>query len=250
MKTIDVVLARPQIPENVGFAARSMKAFGVGRLVLVAPAFPWSGESPAYKTASGASDVLDEAVLAGSLEDAVGEHQTVVGFSRRGHDFSRPLMDLVSWCDALHQAREADRTRRVALVFGPEDYGLSTADKRLCQVLVDIPTAVETLSLNLAHAVTVVLYEISRTTVAVPAEQTATDAACTHAEIQRVIERLVGILDRTAFFKTGRRERQTETLRNIVFRLGLTGREYGAVMGLLAALDPSERTPPSQGDGP
>lgn len=242
MKTFDVVLVRPQNPENVGFAARSVKAFGAGTLVLVEPAFPWSQESPAYRTASGAAEVLDQAVLATSLAEAVCEHQVVVGFSRRGHDFSRPRLDLVSWCDAQRETVDADPARRVALVFGQEDFGLSTADKRLCQVLVEIPTAVETLSLNLAHAVTVVLYEIGRTAVSVPAEQTATDTVCTHAEVQRVVERLVGILDGTAFFKAGRREKQTETLRNIVFRLGLTGREYGVVMGLLATLDPSKRT--------
>ncbi len=232
--TIEIVLSHPQIPENTGFVARSMKAFGFRELTLVAPEFEWGPQSPAYKTASGAAAILDGARVCESVEEAVAACHHVVGFSRRTHDFDRPRFELVSWAETV------DSSRRTALVFGAEDFGLFNAEKQLCHSLVTIPMQEETLSLNLAHAVTVVLYELTRTQQ--PASPNTGPVPASHADVQRAVERLTSILSETNFFKAGRRDRQIETIRNLVQRLSLTSDEYHTVMGLLGAFQRNKKT--------
>lgn len=237
---VDIILVRPQNPQNAGFVARSIEAFGSRNLTLVSPEFPWNPSSPAYQTASGAHGVLDNARVCGTLDQAIAKAHHAAGFSRRTHDFDRPHLNLIDWAATL------DTGKKTALVFGPEDFGLSNADKHLCHTLVAIPMREETLSLNLAHAVTVVLYELTRHRIETPPTHGPTPA--THAELQQVLKRLTNILDRTNFFKSGRRDRQIETIRNLIHRLNLTTNEYATIMGLLNALHPPDTPPNSDKD--
>lgn len=237
---IRIVLVRPQIPENIGFIARSMKAFGFSRLVLVAPECAWNGESPAYKTASGSRDLLDAAEIVPALAKAVEDTQYVAGFSRRQSQVERPRIELMPWCEKL----AADpHTHSIALVFGPENFGLSSQDKRCCDVLVEIPLARASLSLNLAHAVTVVLYELSRCGFQSTrgkhdrAPISEVSSLVSFRDRRRVLERLIELLDGTNFFKSGRRERQIETMHELLDRLSLQEDEYHFVMGMLTALE-------------
>ncbi len=230
---VDIVLVRPAIPENVGFTARSMKAYGVKSLVLVSPDFDWNPDSPAYKTACGSADVLSSARVEDSLENAIARSHRVIGFSRRKHDFDRPHINITSWAEELISN---DASKKISLVFGPEDFGLSNEDKHNCDLLVNIPLHETTMSLNLAQAVTVVLYELSRHYSNLTCSTKSPEAFAAHADIQRVIVRLTRLLDGTSFFKQGRRDRQIETLRNMVQRVQLTASEYDVVMGVLTVL--------------
>lgn len=232
-----VILVRPRVPENVGAAARSMKAFGFDNLILVNPGFLWDERGAAYKTACGAGDIIEQARMYPSLEECLAEYHRVAGFSRRGYAFPRAQWDLPEW---TAQLRDDPLPRKTALVFGPEDYGLSNAERNLCHELIRIPTRVETLSLNLAQAVTVVLYELSKASlipsVSSPSPLSLKDTPATHADLERVLQNVVEILDSTPFFKSGRREQQVETLRFLVQRLALTSAEYETAMGILQAL--------------
>lgn len=238
-RDIRIVLVRPQIPENVGFIARTMNAFGLSRLLLVSPEFEWSVRSPAYKTASGSHDILDVVQITPSLVKAVGDSHTVVGFSRRQSQVERPRIELIPWAEGL--AAEPQR-QTVSLVFGPENFGLNSQDKRCCDVLVEVPLANPSLSLNLAHAVTVVLYELSRKPYQIERErgvnacETGANPLVSFNERQHVLDRLIDLLDGTNFFKPGRRERQLETMHELLERFGLHEDEYHYVMGLLTAL--------------
>lgn len=241
LKNIDVVLVRCQIPENAGFAARSLKAFGFGCLILVNPEFDFHPGSPAYKTASGATDVLDCVKIYATLNEAVAKHHRVIGFSRRPYQYARPRMDLSSWVESTPEYGQEDK---IALIFGPEDFGLSNEERKLCQALIHIPVSVETLSLNLAHAITVVLYELTRNfnthsefpSKIVQTEDTSTEHRINHEDSQRILDLIVTLLDLTTFFKEGRREQQTEIIRSLLFRLDLTKAEYHTAMGFIRAL--------------
>lgn len=232
--TFDIILVRPAIPENVGSIARAMKTFGFDRLSLANPSFVWDPDGPAWKTACGAREILTSARVFGDLESAVASCHRVIGFSRREHDFDRPRLDLASWVDEL---RSTPALQNIALVFGPEDFGLSNADKRYCSLLVNIPTHAETLSLNLAQAATIVLYDISRRELCDFVSPPPREEFATQEDIQRMLARLMDMLDETNYFKAGRRERQIETLRNLIFRLHLNAPEYNAMMGVLNALE-------------
>lgn len=228
-----IVLVRPSVPENVGFTARAMKAFGFEKLMITSPAFEWDPEEPACKTACGAQEILGKAELVDLLEKAVASCHRVVGFSRRKHDFARPHDDITSWSQSFLKQNASEKT---ALVFGPENFGLSNEDKRCCERLVQIPLCSPALSLNLAQSVTVVLYEITRAGRCIAEKKESAADMAAHSDVQRIVSRLTGMLEDAHFFKEGRKERQIEIIRNLIYRCRLNLNEYDTVMGILTAL--------------
>jgi tRNA/rRNA methyltransferase len=144
-----IVLVRPKEPANIGAAARAMKNFGLHELLLVAPQRPVGRH--AYALASHAGDVLEAAMTCNTLEEALRGRKLVLGTT------ARPRADAAR----VYTPREAASTfpsEGTAILFGPEDFGLSNEDLRHCQGYIRIPTA-EYASLNLAQAVQLVAYE-------------------------------------------------------------------------------------------
>ncbi len=230
---VDVVLVRPQAPANIGFIARSCKAFGCGGIRVVHPNANDLLTSEAYRTASGAQEVLESILSFPKIGDAVNEHHLVVGFSRRKHEFERPLFDLREWVESRF-----DCYQKIALLFGAEDFGLSNEEKHFCDVVVNIPAECETLSLNLSHAVTVVLYELFQQSKGMlNKDKVEHSQRVTHNERERLLQKLIAMLDDSTFFKEGRRTNQVEILRNLIGKMQLQQQEYHTLMGVLNALE-------------
>ena len=88
LSRIRIVLSHPSHPGNIGAAARAMKTMGVRQLYLVNPRrFP---HEEAVARAAGADDVLNHAVVCGSLEDALKDAVMVAGFTARRRELSAP----------------------------------------------------------------------------------------------------------------------------------------------------------------
>lgn len=157
MDNIRIVLVNTTHPGNIGAAARAMKTMGLRRLYLVNPAqFP-SAEATAR--ASGADDLLAEATVCESLTEAIAGCTLVLGTSAR----QRSLAWLeLSVENAAAKASGEAVNRQVALLFGRERYGLTNDELKTCHYLVYIPTHDAYPSLNLAQAVQVAAYELSR----------------------------------------------------------------------------------------
>jgi TrmH family RNA methyltransferase len=151
---VRIVLVRPRRGGNVGSAARVMKNFGLAELVLVAPRTR-VGAVGAHM-AVHANDVLGARRTVPDLATAVGDCVLVVGTA--GRDFAH--LRALEPRDAAREIVAAAVRGPVALVFGPEDHGLSNADLGRCQRLVRIPTADAYGSLNLAQAIAVCAYEL------------------------------------------------------------------------------------------
>lgn len=149
-------LVKTTHPGNIGATARAMKTMGLRRLYLVAPArFP---DYEVRARAAGAADVLDEAVVTGSLEEALEGCELVLGTTARERKIEWPTIT------PEHAARllleQAAAGRRAAVVYGTERSGLSNTDVELCHHLIRIPTAGEYASLNLGAAAQIIAYEI------------------------------------------------------------------------------------------
>ncbi len=152
-----VVLVRPQIPENVGAAARALKNMGLGRLVVVRPKV-WSLERMlTLAVRTGREAILSEVALFTDLGEALEPYEWVVGATARWGRFRRPAGPPRS---VLSEAAGLLPRNNVALVFGPEDNGLTTDELKLCHRLVYIPAAPKASSLNLAQAVMILAYEL------------------------------------------------------------------------------------------
>lgn len=160
---VSVVLICTSHSGNIGAVARAMKNMGLYRLILVSPNdFP---SEQAYSRSSGAEDVLKQARVVESLDQAIGESQIVIGASARTRKMNWPLITphecakiICSQLDSNQQA--SDQGANVALLFGREASGLTNEELQRCNYHVNIPANEEYSSLNLAMAVQVICYEI------------------------------------------------------------------------------------------
>ncbi|MCI4365967.1 MAG: RNA methyltransferase, partial [Thermoplasmata archaeon] len=156
---LDIVLVRPKEDGNVGAVARIGRNFGAERLVLVASRARVGPE--ARRRAMFGLPLLKSAVRARTLEEGVAEADLVVGTtdmsSGRSNTYLRRSVSPERLGEALRSL-----SGRVALVFGPEDNGLSRSELARCDLLVHIPARREFPTLNLSHAVAVVLYATHR----------------------------------------------------------------------------------------
>ncbi|WP_268238803.1 RNA methyltransferase [Deinococcus aquiradiocola] len=146
-----MVLVSPKTPGNMGATARAMLNMGASDLRLVAPRGDHL-DSGAVAMAVHAEAVLRGARLYDTLAEALADRDLCIGTTARNR------ADLP---DPVHPATLRPLVRQAhapALVFGPEESGLSNEDLELCQASVRIPTS-DYASLNLAQAVLLVCYE-------------------------------------------------------------------------------------------
>lgn len=151
-----VVLVEPAGPLNVGSVARLCANFGIGQLRLVAPRCNPLGEESRRMAVHGGK-LLEAAMTFGTLADAVADCRRVVATSGR----SEPEPGTVVPADAgLAWLLAAETEAPAALVFGREDRGLSNDELLLAGRVVRIGTGSDYPSLNLSHAVAVLLHEL------------------------------------------------------------------------------------------
>ena len=156
---IDVVLVRPKEDGNVGAVARVARNFGAERLVLVAPR---ARIGPvARRRSMGGLPILRSAVRVASFERATEAADLVVGTTDLSTGRSTAFLRRSVGPERLGQMLRTVEGR-VALVFGPEDNGLSRSELARCDLLVHIPARREFPTLNLSHAAGIVLYEVHR----------------------------------------------------------------------------------------
>ncbi|HIK18301.1 MAG TPA: RNA methyltransferase [Leptolyngbyaceae cyanobacterium M33_DOE_097] len=157
LSQLTIVLVEPAGARNVGMIARVMKNFGLRKLVLVKPhCDPHSEE--AQHMAVHAGDVLAAATIAPSLPEALTGCQRAIATTARPRSLSTPLenpREALPWL-----INEPATQIASALIFGPEDRGLSNDELNYAQRFVGIPSDDAYPSLNLAQAVGVCCYEL------------------------------------------------------------------------------------------
>ncbi|HVF64174.1 MAG TPA: RNA methyltransferase [Casimicrobiaceae bacterium] len=232
LSRIRVVLVNTTHPGNIGASARAMFTMGIERLVLVAPhRFP-GGEATAR--ASGATHVLEEAVVVASLDEALEDASLTIGFSARRREFAGQVMNVR---DAATRVVQAAATSDVALVFGTEMSGLSNDELARCGVVATIPCNPAYSSLNLAAAVQVAVYEVF---VAIAGQSVWTAprfAAATHDEIEGLHAHAARTLAALDFLDRRMPRRLMPRLRRLFARSGLEREEVNILRGILARVD-------------
>jgi tRNA/rRNA methyltransferase len=231
LPNIRVVLVRPLGSANVGSAARAMKNMGVGELTLVQPAVRRYAAAEAM--AVHARDLVRRARVVQNLAAAVADCALVVGTTCRGGPY-RAAAEAVETLAPTILAAAAHGP--VALVFGPEDHGLSNDDLRHCQRLVTIDTSAQYASLNLAQAVLLVCYDLRR--VARGAAATARVAAPARAgAVQRMYEHLQRALLRIGFLHPQNPEHLMFALRRLFGRARLDEQEVRILLGIARQIE-------------
>lgn len=155
LKNVRIVLVNTSDCRNIGSAARAMKTMGLSQLTLVAPVEMPNGQAQAL--AAGATDVLANAKVVSTMQEAVNDCGLVVGTSARSRTLPWPMLNPRECGKKLVEELE---NFPVALVFGRESSGLTNEELQLCHFHVQIPANPEYSSLNLAMAVQTLSYEI------------------------------------------------------------------------------------------
>ena len=155
LNTVKVVLVGTTHPGNIGASARAIKNMGIFNLALVKPKeFP--SDIAIYRS-KAAKDILENAEIYESLEDAIAGCKLIVGTSARARSVPWPVFNPR---DAAEEMRKISKQGNVAIVFGREDRGLTNDELGLCNFHVHIPSDPKYSSLNLSQAVQILAYEI------------------------------------------------------------------------------------------
>lgn len=227
---VRIVLSCPSHPGNIGAAARAMKTMGLSQLYLVNPkSFP---HAQADAMAAGALDVLAQARVCESLEQALEGTVLAAALSARKRDISAPVISLR---EGVQELVSLAATQTVALVFGTELCGLSNDEISRCQRLIHIPANPEYSSLNLAAAVQVLCYETRMASVSMtPLEASAEFAR--HEDVELFYRMLEQTLIDIGFLDPANRRRLMPRLRRMFARTRLEKDELNILMGILRAM--------------
>jgi tRNA/rRNA methyltransferase len=222
------VLVRPKSAGNIGSAARALKNMGFSDLRLVAPAVSTKSNA-AHSMAVHANDVLAQAKIFSSLRDSIEDCHLTVGTTCRGGQYREAVRPLRG--SAIELA-EVAATNRIAMIFGPEDTGLTNRELKFCQRLITIPSSPEYPSINLAQALILCAYELRMALASEPRASTQPPQMANAADVDAAMERMKQALIAIGFLPADNPEHIMFALRGIFGRSGLTPRELDIVNGI------------------
>jgi len=155
-ETVDVIFVEPLYAQNIGFIARSMKNFCLGRLIIVNPRCELGVE--AVKYSMHGVDKLNSALILNNFSEAVKRYDYVVCTTgKRGRSSVRRSMTPEEAAERL-----VEFNVKKALVIGREDIGLKNSELERCDAVATIPANPEYPILNASHAAAIFFYLIYR----------------------------------------------------------------------------------------
>ena len=230
LKHIAIVLHRPRYPENIGASARAACNMGISQLIVVDPRD--CDLTRVLKMATHfAADLVETMEVFEGLETALAPFQYVVGTTARVGGGRATISSPRRLAEKLIPI---SRKNPIALVFGPENTGLTNAELRLCDEVVSIPTA-EFASLNLAQAVMVLCYEIflaSRQGV-----HEFTPRLATSQELESMYEQLKETLVNIDFINRENPDYWMQYVRRFFSRVGIRAREVKMIRGICRQIE-------------
>jgi tRNA/rRNA methyltransferase len=230
LQNISIVLHRPRYPENIGAAARAMRNMGVENLIVVSPQ-NFDMERICKMATHAASDVVKHMKVRDSLKEALADFNFVVGTTARLGGQRKVVSSPEKLAERLVPISGQNR---IAVMFGPEDRGLTNEDIRCCDILVNIPTA-EFASLNLAQAVMIMCYELYTFTREKPGE--FAPRLANRRELEAMYEQLKDVLMRISFINPDNPDYFMNNLRLFFSRMQLRAREVTIIRGICRQID-------------
>lgn len=227
-----VVLVRPHFPGNLGSVARVMHNFGWSRLILVDPVADPS-DKEARRLSTHGEFILESARFVPNLGEAVAECAMVLATSAKTDGVVRESI-AGSPRELFPRVVAQFGSQPVALVFGPEPSGLTTAEIACCHYLLQIPTGEEYPALNLAQAVAICLYELHLALA--ETQSVSSGEVAPHSEQARMFDDLQCALERIHFLFGPKAEALMHALRHLIGRAGPTPTEVRILHGLARQL--------------
>jgi TrmH family RNA methyltransferase len=221
-----LVLVRPRVPGNLGSVARAAKNFAVDDVRLVEPAC--EPDEEAFRLASGSDDLLGAMRRFPTLVEAVADSDAVVATSSLRGRAERSWLTLA---ELPHFLGSLGGQARVAYVFGPERSGLTEEERSRASATVTLPTDPRFPTMNLSHALAVIL--------AVHRAFSGNDAAANRdgelapsRDVEAAVEHWDRALEAIGFYDTGHRDRSLRDWRRLVVARPLSQREVAILRGV------------------
>ena len=235
-KNIHFILVRPQLGENIGAAARSLKNFNFENLRLVSPRDSWPNKSATY-TAVEAKDVVHKAKVFQNIDQAVADLDYVFATTSRSRSVNKKIIDLSKAIKIIK--KQSIHNKKTGIFFGPEASGLSNDDLINANYLVNIPTSNKFKSLNLSHAVTIFAFELFTASIKfepiVKNLYRSDDAK--KKEVNVFLNFLISHLDKVGFLKPAEKKQQMiRSVKNIFHRSSLSTQEIRTLSGVISSL--------------
>ena len=227
LSQIAIVLVRPKIPENIGAAARIAWNMGITRLILVRDSLP-EREPMAKMATHKAAHLIDNIKIYPTLPEALSDFTLVIGTTaRRGRQrfveqTPRKMVEAL-----LPQLPN----NQVAIIFGPEDTGLTNDDLKYCQMASAIPTA-DFSSLNLAQAVAIHCYELHYGIIHASKNMTPAPQLATSFELESMYSYLEESLVAIDYVVEVSHTYWMSNIRNFFSRIMLTSKDANIIRGV------------------
>ena len=235
-KNIHFILVRPQLGENIGAAARSLKNFNFENLRLISPRDSWPNKSATY-TAVEAKDIIHKAKVFLNTDQAVADLDCVFATTSRSRSVNKQIVDLSKAVKIIKKLSISNK--KTGIFFGPEASGLSNDDLINANYLVNIPTSNKFKSLNLSHAVTIFAFELfvasKKFEPFVKNLYRSEDAK--KKEVNAFLDFLISHLDKVGFLKPEEKKQQMiRSVKNIFHRSSLSTQEIRTLSGVISSL--------------
>ncbi|MBT0728145.1 tRNA (cytosine(32)/uridine(32)-2'-O)-methyltransferase TrmJ [Rosenbergiella australiborealis] len=240
LQNIRIVLVETSHTGNMGSVARAMKTMGLSNLYLVNPLL--KPDSQAISLAAGASDLIGNATIVDTLDEAIAGCSLVVGTSARSRSLPWPMLDArecgIKSVEEGHQAP-------VALVFGRERVGLTNDELQKCHYHVAIPANPDYSSLNLAMAVQIIAYEVRMAWLA--NEQAPTAVVNEPSpyplvdDLERFYHHMEGMMLESGFIRQGNPSQVMSKLRRLFTRARPERDELNILRGMLSSFQKGDQ---------
>jgi TrmH family RNA methyltransferase len=261
MERVSVVLVSPKNPQNVGSVLRIAANMNVGRVILVDPRC--DPEDPVISTVACNSPLLPEKLhVEDTLSGALKESMVSLCFSRRAGKGRRTVPSLAAFLENeprsfyLQYLRDTGSDdNSIMLVFGREESGLTEDEVNACGHCIEIPSNPSFPSLNLSHAVAVIvsqLYQFCSIHGTTDTDDTPNnqDQQATHEEVEALFQQFTHCLDTLNIDSAesrgggdksnhGRRKLAPGHVRTILLRSKATQREVRSLFNLVKSIESS-----------
>ena len=227
------ILIKPQLGENIGACARSMKNFGFTKLHIVSPKINFPNHK-AKAMSVGAFDVINKAKVFNETSSAISNFDIVISLSARRRDINKKHISLHEFIKLIKKRKNSN----FGLMFGPEASGLSNEDLSFSNYVLQIPTSPKFKSLNLSHSLTIICYEIFKLFNENLFEKTKINIKISSkSKINALIKHLLGLLEEKDFFlPKEKKQSMLLNINNLIYRLEPNDKELRILASIISSL--------------
>ena len=226
------ILVKPQLGENIGACARSMKNFGFSKLYIVNPKINFPNHK-AKATSVGAYDVINKAKVFNNIENAIKSFNLVISLSARQRDINKKHISLQEFQNIIKKKKY-----NIGLMFGPEASGLSNRDLSFSNYILQIPTSSKFKSLNLSHSLTIICYEIFKILNKKKIEKKSLSLKISSkSNIASMVAYLTNLLEKKDFFTPKEKKKSMLlNINNLIYRLEPNDKELRILASIISSL--------------